>query len=119
MNDIRKVDTSAVAGGLVVLSIGVLMLVSRMTDLDFGDSMRRYWPMILVLVGLPKLFRRDTVWSGMWLITIGTWLQLANLRIFGLSYRNSWPLLLIAAGAGTILHALVDVIAPKEERHER
>ena len=56
----------------------------------------------------------------MWLITLGVWLQIARLKLFGLTFRTSWPLLLIALGAGIILRAFIDSLAKRkgEERRE-
>ena len=113
MNDaMRKVDSSALATGLILVAVGVLLFFS-----DFGDLVRTFWPMIIVLVGVPKLFNRHTFWSGLWLITIGTWLQAVRLHLFGLDFHNSWPLLLIAIGGGIALRALFDFGA-REERRE-
>ena len=115
-NEPRKIDGGTLAGGLILIALGALFLLERFTDLDFGDVVHSYWPMILVLIGVPKLFRPRTVWSGLWLIAIGVWLQIAHLRLFGVTFRNSWPLLLIALGAGMILRALVEAGMRREER---
>ena len=110
MNDTaeKKVDAGALTGGVIMIALGVLFLLSRLHFAEFGDVVRRYWPMIVVLVGIPKLFARETIWSGLWLITVGVWLQISHLRLFDLSYRTSWPLLLIALGAGMVLRAVID-----------
>ncbi|HUP47477.1 MAG TPA: DUF5668 domain-containing protein, partial [Thermoanaerobaculia bacterium] len=103
-----------------MIALGVLFLLSRLEVADFGQLVRRYWPMIVVLVGLPKLAARDTVWSGLWLITVGIWLQMAHLKIFDLTYGSSWPLLLIALGAGMIVRAVVEsLLRPREGVDER
>jgi hypothetical protein len=115
----RKIDTAAMGAGLVLVTIGSLMLVERYSVLEFGDLVRRFWPLALILIGIPKLIRRATVWNGLWLITVGTWLQLIQFRFLGMTYRNSWPLLLIAIGAGMIVRAMLDVALPEEEHHEQ
>jgi hypothetical protein len=115
----RKVDTTALGAGFVLITIGVLMLVDRYSILEFGDLMRRFWPLALIVIGVPKLVRRATLWNGLWLITVGTWLQLIQLDFLGMTYRNSWPLLLIAIGAGMIARVMIDVALPEEERHEQ
>ncbi|HEX8151580.1 MAG TPA: DUF5668 domain-containing protein [Thermoanaerobaculia bacterium] len=115
----RKIDSGALGAGFVLVTIGVLMLVDRFSALDFGYVIRHFWPLVLILVGVPKLVHRATIWNGLWLIFIGTWLQLIQLRVFGMTYRNSWPLLLIAIGGGMIVRAMLDVALPAEERHEQ
>ncbi|HUP46435.1 MAG TPA: DUF5668 domain-containing protein [Thermoanaerobaculia bacterium] len=115
----RKIDTGALTGGIIMITLGVLFLLSRFDVADFGHLIRRWWPMIPVMIGIPKLFSRETVWSGMWLITIGIWLQLCRLEVYGLTYSTAWPLLLIALGAGMVLRAVVEsMLRPREEPHE-
>ena len=117
----RKIDRSALINGLFLIGLGVLFLLDRLQIEDFGDLIRTYWPCILILFGISHLFRRESIWSGAWLIMIGAWLQLIHLHLFGLTYGNSWPLILIASGAGITVRALVDrgvQQAPKEDRSE-
>ena len=111
MNDTvtsRNVDRGALAGGIILIAIGAMFLLSELNIAHFGGLMRRYWPMILVVIGVSNLFSRETVWSGLWLIALGAWLQISHLGLFGLSYRTSWPLLLIALGGGMILRSIFD-----------
>ena len=119
-DEIRKrVDTGALTGGAIMIAVGVLFLLSNLDVADFGEVMRRHWPLIIVVVGLTKLFSWETVWSGLWLIVVGCWLQIAHLRLFDLSYGSSWPLLLIALGGGLVLRALVEAARrSRVERHE-
>lgn len=115
MNDtVRKIDASTVVTGLVLIIVGAVLLVA-----DFQDVIRDWWPMILVVIGAPRLFRRDTLWSGLWLIAIGAWFQAVRLHLFDLTFRNSWPLLLIVFGAGIALRAVFDAVSTeaKEERN--
>jgi cell wall-active antibiotic response 4TMS protein YvqF len=116
----RKIDRSALINGLFLVGLGVLFLLDRLQIKDFGDLIRMYWPCIIILFGISHLFRRDSIWSGAWLIVIGTWLQLVRLHLFGLNFGNSWPLILIASGAGITLRALIDRGAqtPREDRSE-
>ena len=112
----RRIDSSALFTGLLLVGVGVLFLLDRFHFAHFGDLMRTWWPMVIVLVGVSRLLHRRSVWSGLWLIAIGTWLQLVRLHLFEMTFRNSWPLLLIIIGAGIALKAVFDVSA--EERHE-
>ena len=121
MNDIakKKVDTGALTGGIIMITIGAIFLLSRLDVADFGAVVRRWWPMIPVLFGMTRLFSRETVWSGLWLITIGVWLQLCRMEVWDLTYSTAWPLLLIALGAGMVLRAVIDsMLTQREETHE-
>ena len=106
----RKIDPDSLFTGLVLVAAGVAFLTG-----DFGHVVRDWWPMIVVLVGIPKLFHRRTIWAGLWLISIGAWLQIVHLHLFGLSYGNAWPLLLIVVGAGIALRAVFDVTGGKRD----
>src|SRR5688500_2684279 len=109
----------APTGARVLNRTGVRFLLSPLERADRAARIRRYWPVIIISVGVTKLFSRETIWGGLWLIAVGGWLQIAHLRLFGLTYRSSWPLLLIVLGAGMVLRTFVDSMFPRrEERHE-
>ena len=109
MNETRgKVEAGSLVTGCILIGIGILFLLDRFDYLHFGYFVRTWWPMALVIIGLPKLFRYETLWSGLWLVAVGTWLQAIQFEAFGMTYRNSWPLLLIVLGGGMIARAFID-----------
>ena len=115
----KKIDTGALTGGIVMITMGVLFLLSKLDIADFHHLIRQYWPVIIIIVGATKLFSRETIWGGLWMMAVGGWLQIAHLRLFGLTYRSSWPLLLIVLGAGMVLRTFIESMFPRrEERHE-
>jgi hypothetical protein len=129
MNTNRRIDAGELGWGLILIAVGVMFLLDRLDIADFHYVIHHYWPMFLVALGVSKLFSARTVWNGLWLIAVGLWLQISALHLFGMSYGDSWPLLLIAAGACVILRALFGVRrkrvidtttsdATQEERHE-
>jgi hypothetical protein len=90
--------------GSLLIGVGVLLLLVQM-DLFPRAVLWRYWPMILVGIGLVKLIgygtgkeRRD----GFWFLVIGAWLQISMENLFDLSFRDSWPMLLVAWGISMI-----------------
>ena len=100
--------------GLILIGIGTISLLDRFDIADFGDIISMWWPMIIVLVGVRKLFQPRTMWAGLWLVAIGTWLQFVRFHVFGMTFRTSWPFLLIALGAGITLRALFDAAPDRE-----
>lgn len=119
-----RVDRGKLAGGLILLAVGILFLADRFDLADFGWMVHRYWPMIIVAVGIPKLFDTRTVWGGLWLIAVGAWLQATVLHVNGLTFSNSWPLLLIALGGGMVARSLFEAatgrrISSRENGRER
>jgi len=118
----RKFDTGALFTGIILIAFGVLFLLDRAGLADFGDIIHDWWPMFLVVIGATRI-ASGRMWGGLWLIAIGAWLQLVHLGLFGLTFGTSWPLLLIAVGAGMIVRTLVESARrrqpePPEHRHE-
>jgi len=73
----------------------------------FSRTLRHFWPVFVVIVGVSKLVHLRSVWSGLWMIAIGAWLQAVTLHFHGLTFESSWPLLLMVLGAGIILRTIV------------
>jgi hypothetical protein len=47
----------SIAGGLIVVTIGVIFLIANLQpDLDIWSVAMRYWPVILIVIGLGKIF---------------------------------------------------------------
>lgn len=112
-------DAGALTAGTLMIGFGVIFLLSNLDVADFGDIMRRHWPLIIVVVGLTKLFAGETFWNGLWLVVVGCWLQIAHLRMFDLTYGSSWPLLLVAFGGGLVLRTIVESArGARKGRHE-
>jgi len=84
--------------GILIIVVGLLMLAHQ---LHLGLNFGRYWPVILIVMGLGRFMtvgddgHRQ---NGGWLLLVGGLLLLNNLRILGLG--DSWPLFIVAAGIG-------------------
>ena len=118
-----NVDRMAV--GLAIMGLGVILTIGQISSFWMAS---RLWPVLLIAVGVGKLFspvptgpgawkyRTDApasnrvisrgfqVRRGGWLIVIGTWLLLDQLRI--VRAADSWPLLLVAAGGSMVWRAI-------------
>jgi len=107
--------------GLFLLAAGTILLLSQLHVLNISWTMRHYWPLIVILVGASHIFRRKTIWSGLWIVALGAWLQMVTLHIYGFTYASSWPLLLVILGGGIIVRTIVDSArrrdAEEGERH--
>jgi hypothetical protein len=93
---------------VILIVVGALFLAETLDLADFGNWFNDYWPMLIVAVGVPKLFDRERRGGGIWLIAVGIWMQISNLELFGLDWSSSWPILLILVGAGMVLQAIID-----------
>lgn len=91
--------------GLVLIGLGVIFLLDRMDILD-ASSVWHYWPLLLVVVGINQTIGYPSARefrNGLWTIFVGLWLFAVFEGLFGLTFRNSWPLFLLMAGAQLIL----------------
>ena len=114
----------------MVIGLGLVGLGIALTVGQFGGFFiaSRLWPLLLIALGIGKLLAApaprvagcavgDGVMGvdrgvglsgfqarrGAWLIVIGFWLLLDQLRIFRAG--DSWPLLLVAVGLGMVWKA--------------
>jgi hypothetical protein len=86
----RQIDGDKIFWGLLLVAAGTFMLLGRLGIADFSWTLRKFWPL----------------WAGLWMITLGAWLQAVTLHFHGFTYESSWPLLLIILGAGVIVRTL-------------
>ncbi len=90
---------------LIVVGIVVMML-----NLGYGvGSIWRYAPLILVMTGLAKIIqpdKEDARITGTTTVLWGLWLLGNFLQLFGMSFRNSWPFILIIIGFEIVWRSL-------------
>lgn len=109
--------------GLFLIGVGALYLLDRldMTDLY---TVWQYWPVFVAISGINKLLPGTTskrIVSGLFEIFFAAWFYVAYQELWGLTLFNSWPLLIIAFGAGMMIEPLLfRRAAPIEETlHEK
>ncbi|HVE69801.1 MAG TPA: hypothetical protein VNI54_00425 [Thermoanaerobaculia bacterium] len=116
MNDEQRAPLSAgkLMGGLVLLTIGL-------AGITHSREIWQYWPVLLIGLGVGH--EADTLRTrrgdgGYILIAIGVWMLAGSVELFGLSYRSAFPLAIVIAGAGMILHALLGVTKEKNREQQ-
>jgi hypothetical protein len=104
-------DSGRVIVGLVIVALGTALLIERTGLADIHLDLGRYWPFILIVMGLarfadpPRRAGRGSRWSGGRLLWIGLWGLVSEFHVLGLDYATSWPLLVIGAGIGVVWRA--------------
>ncbi len=91
---------SGVISGGILVGIGIVFLLDRM-DMLGGHSAWNFWPLILVFIGLVKLFPTRDAPSrveGLLMIAAGAVVQLNYLDIVDLEWNMIWPAALIVIG---------------------
>ena len=128
-NDVGVRAVKSVVWGLFIMGLGVAFLLERV-DVIHGVVIGRWWPSVFYVLAITHLAERRPG-SALTFALMGTWFFAVMWHWLGLTYRNSWPLILVAVGAGLVIKALsgegyggIDVVADtvprrrKEEPHE-
>src|SRR5262245_20620975 len=109
---LKAIHRGRVTVGLVILGAGLVMLLNRTGAVAF-DVGRLIAPGVLVALGLTRLASgwgtADARWcalTGLWFIMLAGWMIVSDFHLFGLSYRTSWPLVIVAAGVVLVLQEL-------------
>jgi len=101
--------------GLVLIGLGTWFLLITSGVLP-ERAWRTWWPLVVVAVGVVNLIAaRDPkgVGSGVTLVGIGLWLSATVHHWYGLDWKDSWPLALVAAGLGSISEWAASLIAAR------
>jgi hypothetical protein len=109
----RGVHGGQVMTGVIILTMGVVMFLDR-TEVFGGHVWRAFPGFFLIALGLINLSNawaarpdeRSSPLSGVWLLFIGSWLVANLLNLFGLTFLNSWPLLIVGGGLMIVLKEL-------------
>lgn len=94
--------------GAIIMVVGILALLDNLDFIHLG-SLWRFWPLIFVALGLNKLINAETVrqrGEGIWWTFLGLWLFVSIDHLFGLSFRETWPLILIAWGVSMLYRSM-------------
>ena len=97
--------TARLAVGALLVGLGLFLFLDRteILRLDFVDH---WWPFIVMAVGVAQLVSggpRRKARSGVLLILLSLWFLVATHGWYGLGWRESWPLALIAVGGSQLL----------------
>jgi predicted membrane protein len=92
--------------GLVLVMLGVLFIMDRAGDHEFGFLISRYWPVILIILGFSMLvtsgFRQAG--PGIFFVLFGAFFLLRELDILEHDvWHYIWPALIIALGLWLLL----------------
>jgi predicted membrane protein len=106
---------SGVAGALVLIGVGVLLLLNQNGILRIADVWR-LWPLALVIGGLVRLtqFGSTGKFMGALMISLGAVLELAEFHLIPYRIFDLWPLFIIAIG----LLLLFQSLQPKDPQEE-
>jgi hypothetical protein len=110
------------AWGVALIVLGLLILGDRFGYLPGRVFSLSWWGAIVVFLGAVALInprRAGDVGNGVSFIGFGIWCLLATTGAYGFTWGNSWPLALVAVGAGTVAHAIAARWLPDTPRLRR
>jgi len=100
--------------GVLIIVVGALLFLDNL-DIMESDDILQWWPVLLVTVGLVKLFQPGpSAGRGFWLIlvVVGVVILLNNLDLAYIRLWDLWPILIVLVGGSMIWRAI-------SERRER
>lgn len=106
--------------GILLIAIGVLFLMDNFHWIETGPYWR-YWPFLLVVFGVNKMVgfeKPGHIADGIGLIGWGFWLYACLEHVWGMSFLNSWPLVLIGVGLNIILKSILKLAMRPKEQYE-
>jgi hypothetical protein len=86
--------------GLLLVGLGVAFLLDQMNIVDITEFWH-YAPLLLVVAGINQTIGYPSAAEfskGLWNVFIGLWLFAVLEGLFGLTFKNSWPLFIIISG---------------------
>ena len=92
--------------GVLLVFIGLFILLDNLQVLELGPFLSRWWPLLIILLGLWKLliWGAQSLSSGLLLMAIGVLCLLATLGAITWSdLFRIWPVFLIVIGAWILL----------------
>ena len=100
--------TGQVLMGVLVIAIGLLFLLDSLDIIEVHHALS-FWPLVFIFAGIAKLLDTSTpngYLVGLAGIGIGSVMILNRLGIIYFSWRQAWPLVLIAVGAMVVYRAM-------------
>lgn len=107
--------------GVIVIGLGLLFLLDNLGLINVRYNFR-FWPTILIVVGLLKLSQSRTTRGyviGGVLLLLGLTSSLKHMGIFYLNWDMLWPLLIIGAGAAVVAKSLSSNRQRRDHRQQR
>lgn len=104
----KRSSGGPMVAGVLIIGVGVVLLLNQF-DLLPARLVPTFWPVVLLVVGLIKIFsgsdRGDRV-VGACMIAAGVVLQTNSLGLTHITWNQAWPASIILVGILLIVHAL-------------
>jgi len=91
--------------GVLIVAVGVIALLTQLDviDLDLGDLIADWWPLLVIGVGLAALVTVPRAWFGpSVVIAVGVAFLLRTLDVIDFSLWELWPVAVILVGVSLL-----------------
>jgi predicted membrane protein len=93
--------------GIIVIALGTLWTLDNL-DLIRSGPILRWWPVLLVGLGVAKLFgisAQRNVAAGTVFILVGSWLLAGGLGLHWVDFSLLWPMVLVVIGINLVVRS--------------
>lgn len=92
---------NVMTGGLILITLGVLIFISKTTQYSFGQT----WPVLLIVIGIGTLINRFKAIEGWFIATVGAIFLFIEFYGFNLYKYSQYllPALLVILGVYVIV----------------
>jgi hypothetical protein len=103
--------------GAFFIVLGGVLLFQRFVGLEMTEWWD-LWPAVFLVIGTAHLLDRKPGGAAT-MFAFAFWFFAVEFRWFGMTYRNSWPLALIAIGIGSVIRAISGEESSRREKREK
>jgi hypothetical protein len=100
----RRRAMRRVIWGVFMITLGGVFLMARLHYVDL-PSIWKLWPAVFAVVTVGHIVE-GRYGSALTSLLLGFWFFACQFDWYGFTYGNSWPVVLIAVGAGIVVRAL-------------
>ncbi len=103
--------------GVMLIALGVAFLLMNFGYWHFG-SVRQWWPAVFFVIALGH-FAYPTprrIGSAVFFIVLGFWFFACINDWYGMTYVNSWPLVLVGSGLSMVVSGVLTHLMRRDER---
>ena len=104
----RAHGAKSMVWGIALIVLGSLFLLERTGMIDV-PSLGSLWPAVFGVIAIARV-AEGQYGSAVTFLLLGAWFFACEFGWYGLDYSNSWPLVMIAVGAGIVVRALGGVV---------
>ncbi|MCU6434380.1 DUF5668 domain-containing protein [Undibacterium sp. Jales W-56] len=129
VSDARKErQRESVLWGIVLIAVGCIFLLEQWGFVDLrpyiGEKIRWWycWPLLIALIGLVKALSAtvfEQMIKGTMQVIIGLWLYVCLTELWGWTFRTSWPVILIAFGAATLIRGAYNLTSKSNKNSDK